>query len=280
MTLSNPGETLPLRFDTPYPSQRSPVLGRHVVAASHGLAAQAGLRILDQGGTAVDAAIAAAATLTVVEPTMNGIGGDLFALVWDGAELRGLNASGRAPRAWSLERFAGRKAMPDLGWDAVTVPGAVSGWMALAERFGTMSLGSLLAPAIAYARDGFAVTPRVAALWAEAPARYAAFAEFGRVFLPEGKAPEAGSWMTLPDAAETLAEIAASSGASFYEGHLARRIADAARSEGGAMTLADLAEHRASWVDPLHVDFAGVRIHELPPNGQGLACARRAGDPR
>ena len=141
-------------------------LGTQAVAASHALAAQAGLATLDRGGNAIDAAVAAAAVQTVVEPTMNGVGGDLFALVWDGSGLRGLNASGRAPRAWSLQRFAGRASMPELGWDAVTVPGAVSGWVALSQRFGSRPSPSLLAPAVAYARDGFPVTPQVGALWA------------------------------------------------------------------------------------------------------------------
>jgi gamma-glutamyltranspeptidase/glutathione hydrolase len=271
MPLSN-GERPSFRFDSIYASQRAPVMGRQVAAASHGLAAQAALAVLERGGNAVDAALCAAATLTVVEPTMNGIGGDVFALVWDGAKLHGLNASGRSPRAWSPARFAGRTSMPELGWDAVTVPGAVSGWVALAERFASLPLDTLLGPAIAYAREGFPVTPRVAALWAEAPARYGHFAEFRRVFLPGGRPPVAGSWMTLADAADTLAEIAATRGQSFYSGRLARRIAAAAASEGGVLAFEDLAEHRAAWVNPLHVDYAGVRIHELPPNGQGLAA--------
>jgi gamma-glutamyltranspeptidase/glutathione hydrolase len=249
-----------------------PAFGRLAVASSHALATQAGLRILQEGGNAIDAALAAAATLTVVEPTMNGIGGDLFAMVWDGATLHGLNASGRSPRAWTPARFAGRKRMPSLGWDSVTVPGAVSGWRALSERFSSRSLEVLLAPAIGYARDGFPVMPHVAALWAEAPARFGRSEEFARVFLPGGHAPAAGTWMTLPDAAVTLAEIAATSGASFYEGALARRIAEAARAEGGALTLDDLAAHRPDWVEPLSVDYAGITLHELPPNGQGLAA--------
>src|SRR6478735_5218455 len=156
-----------------YPLPRIPLFAANVVAASQPLAAQAGLRMLLDGGNAVDAAIAAAATLTVVEPTMNGIGGDLFALVWDGQRLHGLNASGRSPRSWSLERFAGRERMPELGWDAVTVPGAVSGWQALHHRFGSKPWPELLRAAVAYAEDGFLVTPHVAALWAEAPRRFA-----------------------------------------------------------------------------------------------------------
>jgi gamma-glutamyltranspeptidase/glutathione hydrolase len=255
----------------PYPSQRAAVFGQQAVASSHGLATQAGVAVLERGGNAVDAALAAAAVLTVVEPTMNGLGGDLFALVWDGAELHGLNASGRAPRAWSLEHFAGRSAMPALGWDSVTVPGGVSGWSALSQRFGSLPFSDLLARAIGYARDGFAVTPRIAALWAEGGERFRDFAEFQRVFLPLGRAPLAGQWCTLPDAADTLAEIAATGGESFYRGAIAERITEAARADGALLSLEDLAEQRAAWVEPLATDYAGVRLHELPPNGQGLA---------
>jgi len=255
----------------PYRSQRAAVFGQQAVASSHGLATQAGLAALERGGNAVDAALAAAAVLTIVEPTMNGLGGDLFALVWDGAELHGLNASGRAPQAWSLEHFAGRSEMPALGWDSVTVPGAVSGWSALSERFGSLPFGDLLAPAIGYARDGFAVTPRTAALWADAGQRFREFPEFQRVFLPKGRAPTAGEWFRLPDAANTLVEIAATRGESFYRGAIAERIARAARDDGALLSLQDLSLQRAVWVEPLAIDYAGVRLHELPPNGQGLA---------
>src|SRR3954467_1033001 len=215
----------PFSYELPYPSQRGLALGTSAVASSHALASQAALRVLDGGGNAIDAALTAAATLTVVEPTMNGIGGDLFALVWDGTRLHGLNASGRSPRAWSLERFAGRASMPELGWDAVTVPGAVSGWALLQERFATRSLSELIAPAVSYASDGFVVTPKVAALWAEAPARFREFAEFRRVFSSSGSSPLAGSRLKLPDIAAALREIGDSAGESFYRGALAKRIA-------------------------------------------------------
>ena len=263
---------IPFSFELPYPSRRVPVLARQAVAASHHLAAQAGLAVLERGGNAVDAALAAAATEAVVEPTMNGVGGDLFALVWDGRELHGLNASGRAPAAWSLERFAGRRAMPELGWDAVTVPGAVSGWAALWRRFASQPFASLLAPAVRYAREGFPVTPTLAALWGGAPARFAAFPELQRVFCPGGRAPAAGTWFRNPDLASTLESLAETTGASFYTGALAERIAAAARAEGGALTRADLERHEVEWPRPLGLDFRGVRLHELPPNGQGLAA--------
>lgn len=266
--MSNP----PFSFDPQRSAQRSAVFGRQAVATSSPAAAQVGLRVMEQGGNAVDAAVAVAATLSVVEPTMNGVGGDLFALVWDGAALHGLNASGRSPRAWSLERFAARGGIPQLGWDAVTVPGAVSGWVALSERFGSLPFAELLKPAIGYAREGFPVLPKMAALWAEAPSRFADFAEFRRVFLPGGRAPQAGELFCLPDLARSLEAIADTRGAALYQGELGERLAQAAREAGGAMTLADLEEHAPSFVAPIGVEFHGARVCEPPPNGQGLAA--------
>jgi gamma-glutamyltranspeptidase / glutathione hydrolase len=267
----------PLSFELPYRSQRMPVLARQAVATSHPLAAQVGLSVLERGGNAIDAAIAVAAALCVVEPTMNGVGGDLFALVWDGAQLHGLNASGCSPSSWTPARFAGRVSMPALGWDAVTVPGAVSGWAALHERFATRPLPQLLAPAIRYAQEGFPVMPRMAAVWADAAHTFRVFEEFRRVFLPDGRAPRAGEWLCLPDLAETLRAIADSNGHTFYRGELARRIAEAARTAGAALNEDDLASHEAHWVAPIAIDFHGTRIHELPPNGQGLAAVLALG---
>jgi gamma-glutamyltranspeptidase / glutathione hydrolase len=262
----------PFNYDLPYGSARVPVLGRQAVATSHPLAAQVGLGVLERGGNAVDAAVAVAATLCVVEPTMNGLGGDLFALVWDGRELHGLNASGRSPRAWTPERFAAKRQMPELGWDSVTVPGVVSGWVQLSQRFGNQPFESLLRPAIGYAQEGFPVMPRMAALWAQASQRFAEFNEFRRVFLPRGRAPQAGEWFRLPDLAEALVAVAQSTGKDFYTGALAQRIASAAAEGGGALTLEDLASHAAEWVPPLGVDYRDARLCELPPNGQGLAA--------
>jgi gamma-glutamyltranspeptidase/glutathione hydrolase len=252
--------------------QRSPVFGRDVVATSSPAAAQVGLGVMQRGGNAVDAAVAVAAALSVVEPTMNGVGGDLFALVWDGAELHGLNASGRSPLGWSLDRFAARGAIPELGWDAVTVPGAVSGWVALWERFGSRPFAELLAPAIGFARDGFPVLPKMAALWAQAPQRYAQFDEFRRVFLPSGRAPAVGERFTLPELARSLELIADSRGAALYHGELAERLAQAARAAGAALTREDLERHEPRFVTPIGVDFHGARVYEPPPNGQGLAA--------
>jgi gamma-glutamyltranspeptidase/glutathione hydrolase len=262
---------LPFSFGLPG-RQRSAVFGREVVATSSPAAAQVGLRVLQGGGNAIDAAVAVAATLSVVEPTMNGVGGDLFALVWDGVELHGLNASGRSPLAWSLERFAARGAIPELGWDAVTVPGAVSGWVALSERFGSLPFAELLAPAIAYARDGFPVLPKMAALWAEAALRFADFGEFRRVFLPNSRAPLAGERFALPELARSLEQIAETRGAALYHGELAERVARAAHAAGAALTREDLERHVPSFVTPIGVDFHGARVCEPPPNGQGLAA--------
>ncbi len=264
--------TLPLSFDQPYRSLRQPVLGRQAVATSHPAAAQVGMSVLERGGNAIDAAIAVAATLSVVEPTMNGLGGDLFALVWDGSKLHGLNASGRAPMAWSPERFAGLRRMPELGWDSVTVPGAVSGWAALWQRFGSEPFARLLEPAIGYALHGFPVLPKMAALWARAPDRFRNFPEFQRVFLPEGRSPRAGEWFRLPDLGESLSAVGASTGRDFYEGQLARRMTDAAARAGAVLSFDDLARHEANWVEPLSVGFRDTRLCELPPNGQGLAA--------
>ncbi len=229
--------------------------------------------MLERGGNAVDAALAAAAVQTVVEPVMNGLGGDLFALVWDGTALRGLNASGRAPRGWSQDRFAGRTAMPELGWDAVTVPGAVSGWAALRRRFGTQPFADLLAPAVRYAREGFPVTPQVAGLWAQAPERFAGFAEFARVFLPGGRAPAAGTWLTLPD-------LAGSPGGD--RGDDGRVVLHAARSPHGSprRPAPAVAPGRGGSGDPPGPSGSipwgwmcwACALHELPPNGPGLAA--------
>jgi gamma-glutamyltranspeptidase / glutathione hydrolase len=259
-------------WDFPYPSQRMPVLARNVVATSQPLAAQAGLRMLLKGGNAVDAALAAAIALTVVEPTSNGIGSDAFAILWDGRALHGLNSSGRAPRALSPERFDGFRAMPALGWDAVTVPGAVAAWAALARRFGALPFADLFAPAIGYATRGFPVSPITAARWQDAHARYPAFAEINRAFYPNGRAPRAGEIFHCPGQAETLAAIADTHGETFYRGPLARAIADCAAAEGGLMTADDLAAHQADWVEPIAIAYNGVHLHEIPPNGQGIAA--------
>lgn len=259
-------------YEFPYPSRRMPVLARNVVATSQPLAAQAGLRMLHAGGNAVDAALAAAIALTVVEPTSNGIGSDAFAIVWDGRELHGLNGSGRAPAALTPEHFAGRASMPLWGWDAVTVPGAVSAWAALSERFGVLPFTQLFEPAIRYADEGFLVSPVTARAWATAAATYAGMPDFGAAFLPHGRAPRAGESFRCPDQATTLRRIAETGGETFYRGDVARWIAAHARATGGLLSEPDLAAHRAMWVGTIWQDYRGVTLHEIPPNAQGLAA--------
>jgi gamma-glutamyltranspeptidase/glutathione hydrolase len=254
-----------------------PVLAHNVVATSQPLAAQAGLRMMLKGGNAMDAALAAAIALTVVEPTSNGIGGDAFALVWDGRKLYGLNGSGKSPKAWSYDRFAGLPEMPALGWDAVTVPGAVDAWVKLSQRFGKLSFADLFAPAVDYARDGFVVSPITAERWTKAADMYSNFSDFGKTFLPGGRPPRAGELFACKDQASTLENIAAGNGESFYRGNLAKRIIDCAKSNGGAMTREDLAGHRSEWVSPVSVKYRGVHLHEIPPNGQGLAALMALG---
>ena len=267
------------RFDPaqPFPGARTPVLARNVVAASQPLAAQAGLQALAAGGNAIDAALATAITLTVVEPTMNGIGGDAFALVWDGERLHGLNASGRAPRAWRPERFAGRDTMPELGWDSVTTPGAVSAWMALSERFGALPFEELFASALRYARDGFAVSPVVARQWQVAAPKLRDQPGFAEAFLPAGDAPQAGMIWRFGEQAETLEDIALSRGESFYRGRLARRIAEFAHQTGGLIDEDDLASHSVDWVEPLAHQYRGYTLHEIPPNGAGITALMALG---
>ena len=257
----------------PYTSTRVPLLADNCVATSQPLATQAGVAMLAKGGNAVDAALAAAIALTVVEPVMNGIGGDAFAIVADeSGHLHGLNASGRSSNGWTRERFEGRDAMPAQGWNSVTVPGAVSAWAALHGKFGKLPFATLFAPAIRYAREGFRVTPAIARMWSEQAPSLVGFAEWARVFQIEGRAPRAGEKFVCRDQADTLEAIAESGGEAFYRGALAERIHAAAKAEGGSLTLADLGEHSADWVEPLGVNFKGYRIHELPPNGQGIAA--------
>lgn len=259
-----------LDWKFPYPSQRMPVFARNVVATSQPLAAQAGLQMLARGGNALDAALAAAIALTVVEPTSNGIGSDCFAIVWDGKRLHGLNGSGRSPRAWSPERFAGLDSMPQFGWDAVTVPGAVDAWFALSRRFGRLPFADLFEPACRYATDGFLVSPITAGKWALIPDRFRDCPDFAKTFLPRGRAPLPGELFRPAGLAATLKAIAETRGEAFYRGELAEKIVSFSRQNGGALSADDLAEHRSEWVQTLSMDWRGYTVHELPPNGQGL----------
>ena len=255
-----------------YPSPRSTVHGQAAVAASEPLAASAGLVTMARGGNAIDAAIATAACLTVTEPVSNGLGSDAFALVWDGASLHGLNASGRAPVGWTPERFSARKTMPERGWDTVTVPGAVSAWAALSKRFGRLSLQDCLAPAAGYARNGYGVGAVTAGSWSRQADILKGFDGFSSVFLPEGRPPRAGEVFAMPAAADALEAIGATMGDAFYRGPIAEAIVASSRAGGGVHTLDDFASHTADWVTPLAQDAYGVRVHELPPNGQGIAA--------
>jgi len=261
-----------ITYDFPYPSQRMPVMAKNVVATSQPLAAQAGLRMLLKGGNAVDAAVATAITLTVVEPTSNGIGSDAFAIVWDGGKLHGINASGRSPAALTPERFRGMKNVPDFGWDPVTVPGCVSAWVEVSKKFGRLPFEELFEPAIEYAGKGFIVSPITAGLWKSARERYRDYPDFVATFTVDGRVPGPGEKFVLGDHARTLCRIAATEGKAFYHGELAEKIAAHAKATGGLITLEDLAQHRADWVEPISMDYHGVTLHEIPPNGQGIAA--------
>ncbi|MDP1646668.1 MAG: gamma-glutamyltransferase family protein [Rubrivivax sp.] len=266
-------------WTTGYASQRSPVFARNVVATSHPLAAQAGLRMLQDGGNAVDAIIATAAVLTIVEPCSNGLGSDAFCILWDGTQLHGLNASGCAPAAWTPEYFAARygaeaRTPPKRGWDAVTVPGAVSAWMALHKRFGKLPFADLLAPAIDAAERGYAVPVIVQQKWRNAASLPEITSQpgFAEAFLPHGRAPQVGERFTFAAAARSLRLIAQTGGEAFYRGEIAAAAEAHARAHGGAMTAADFAAYQPEWVEPIGRDYRGWRLHEIPPNGQGIAA--------
>lgn len=254
-----------------YPSRRSPVLARNMVSTSQPLAAQAGLSMLARGGNAVDAALAAAITLPLVEPTGNGLGSDAFCILWDGTELHGLNASGRAPAAWTPDYFKGHDRVPFHGWDSVTVPGAVSAWVALSERFGKLPFEVLFEPAIGYAENGFAVSPIIAQLWLRGEHQLATQPGFAQNFLPDGRAPKAGELYANQNFARTLQLIAETRGKAFYEGELAEKIETFAMAHDAALRMSDLAAHKADWCGTIRQSFDDVTLHEIPPNGQGIA---------
>ncbi|AUL47425.1 gamma-glutamyltransferase [Bordetella trematum] len=267
-------------WSNPYPSHRIATFARNVVSTSHPLAAQAGLRMLLKGGNAVDAAIAAAAAMVLVEPVSNGLGSDCFAILWDGQQLHGLNSSGTAPAAWCVEYFKrkygagpdGLAKQPKRGWDTVTVPGAVAGWSALHERFGKLPFEQLFEPAIEIAERGYAVPPVVAHKWAAAADELRDQPGYAQTFMPNGRAPAVGEHFRFPDAAYALRRIAASGGRDFYEGELAERIAAFAKEGGAALTLEDLRNYRPEWVQPISKAYRGFELNEIPPNGQGIAA--------
>ncbi len=246
-----------------------------MVSTSQPLASAAGLRILQQGGNAVDAAVAAAAVLTVVEPMMVGAGGDLFAIVWDAKkkELKGLNASGRSPKAASIEEYKkrGMTKMPQNGIHTVTVPGAVDGWAKLLERYGTMKLSQVLQPAIEYAERGFPVTDVIGADW-QTGLNFKNNADFAATYLPGGKPPAVGEIFVNKQLAATYRKIAAGGPDTFYRGEIAQKIVKFAQSQGGLHTMEDFAKQTSNWVDPLSTTYRGTTVYEIPPNTQGMVA--------
>lgn len=268
-----------MKFSSPYlsyPSTRLPVFARNVVATSHPLAAQAGLLMLQQGGNAVDAAVATAAAMTICEPVSNGLGGDAFCLVWDGQQLQGLNASGRAPQAWTpsyfQQRYGQTSTPPQRGPDSVTVPGAVSAWVALSKRYGKLPFGQLMEPAAQLAERGYHVPVVVQQKWAAAVPQLKDQPGFATSFMPRGRAPQVGELFQFPAAARALRSIGATLGESFYTGAIAQAVVGFLRQHGAHITLEDLAAHQCDWVTPISNQYRGYTVHEIPPSGQGIAA--------
>jgi gamma-glutamyltranspeptidase/glutathione hydrolase len=258
-------------------SGRSIVRSEHgMVASSQPLASQVGLEVLKRGGNAVDAAIAMAAVLNVTEPMMTGVGGDMFALVYwsKTGELKALNASGRAPRALNLDYFAkkGIKSMPITGMEPITVPGAFDGWVTLLEKYGTMKLADLLAPAIEYAENGFPVMEKCARDWAGTTDKLRKTPAASSNYLIDGRAPRAGEIFRQKNLARTLRTLARGGRDAFYKGEVGRAIVDYCQKNGGFLSMQDLAQHKSEWVDPIATDYRGYKVYECPPNGQGLTA--------
>jgi len=271
-------------FDTlynPYASRRMTAYAKNgMVASAQPLAAEAGLSILRKGGNAIDAAIATAVCLTVVEPTSNGIGGDAFALVWIKGQLFGLNASGPAPRLLTLKALenAGYKEMPQYGWFPVTVPGAPAAWAELSARFGKLPLTEVMAPAISYAEQGFPLSPTVGRNWDKAFNTYSRelnheqFAYWFSTFAPQGRAPRIGELWNSPDHAATLQSIAETKARSFYSGVIADKIDQFSHKYGGFLRKDDLDAYTPEWVTPISINYRGYNVWEIPPNGHGLVA--------
>lgn len=268
-----------MRFDSfGFASRRSNVVASNgLVATSQPLAAQAGLQILIDGGNAIDAAIAAVATLCVVEPISTGIGGDAFALIWieEEGKLYGLNASGPSPAALTPEliRSRGHDTMPSLGALSVTVPGSLRGWQLALERFGTLGLDTVLSRPISYARSGFPLSQCIATDWGRSTDKMMVHSDSKRVWLPGGRAPRPAELFCNPEFASSLETIAEHGYDAFYYGDIARQITQCVQSDGGVLTQDDLASYQAEWVEPISVDYRdGFAFHEIPPNGQGLTA--------
>ena len=269
--------SLHFNFNNPYTSTRLPLFARNVVSTSHPLGAQAGLRMLHKGGNAVDAAIAAAAAMTIVEPVSNGLGSDAFCILWDGKELHGLNASGCAPASWTPDYFKRKygdsaTAPPKRGLDSVTVPGAVSSWVALSERFGKLPFADLLEPAIEIAERGYLLPPVVQQKWEAATDELKGQPGFANAFLPRGRAPKVGELFQFKAAGKALRAIALSKGAAYYDGEIAQAIERFSSANGGSMTARDMENFKPEWVKPVAKDYRGYTLHEIPPNGQGISA--------
>ena len=256
---------------------RSEVIAKHSMACtSHPLATQIAIDILKQGGSAVDAAIGANAALGLMEPVSNGIGGDLFAIVWDAntQKLHGLNASGRSPKTLKREEFTQRKLdkIPKYGVLPISVPGCVDGWAELHRKFGKMPLDEILAPTISYAREGTPVPETIAYYWSGGVNVFKDQPGFADVFMPNGRAPLKGEMFKNPGLADTLEAIGKSGRDAFYHGETAKTIANFVQAHGGFLSVEDLAEHKPEWVDPVSTNYRGYDVWELPPNGQGIAA--------
>lgn len=278
--------TLLLSFSAPMSSQgiqptlkagRSVVRARHgMVASSQPLASQIGLDVLKRGGNAADAAVAMAAALSVTEPMMTGVGGDMFAIVYwaKTKELKGLNASGRAPRALSIDYFAKKnvKQIPQFGMESVTVPGAFDGWTTLLEKYGTMKLPELLAPAITLAEEGFPVMEKTAEDWEAGTDKLKESAAASANYLVNGRAPRAGEIFRQQNLARTLRTLATGGRDAFYKGEVGKAIVEYCQTNGGFITLDDLAGTKSNWVDPISTDYRGYTVYEIPPNGQGITA--------
>ena len=274
--------TMQFDFHNPYPTTRIPVFARNAVSTSHPLAAQAGLRMLWKGGNAVDAAIAAAAAMTICEPVSNGLGSDAFAILWDGKQLQGINGSGPAPAGWTpgyFEKKYGADAAkpPKRGIDAATIPGAVATWVALSDRYGKLPFADLLAPAIEIAERGYLLPVVVQQKWEAATPEFRNLPGFAQSFLPWGRAPRVGELFQFPAAARALRAIAQTKGRAFYEGEIADALVRFSRENGGVHALQDFASFKPEWVQPISKDYRGYTLHEIPPNGQGIAALMALG---
>lgn len=260
-----------------FASRRSVVMANNgIVATGQPLAAQAGLDILKAGGNAADAAVATAAMLNVVEPMSTGVGGDMFAIAYDGksGRIRALNGSGRSPYAATIAAMheRGHKTIPLRGFLPVSVPGTVAGWADLLKECGSMSLGRVLEPAIACARGGFPVSEIIAGYWERAVAKLSADPAAAATYLPQGRAPRPGEVVRQPDLARTFEQITAGGADAFYRGEIAHTIVEHSRRNGGLFDMADFADHTSTWTEPISIDYHGARIYECPPNGQGLVA--------